>query len=90
MCLYAARYGALWGAVGPAVGPGASPRRGVPAEPPEAPRVVAARPVEQRHVIIAAVRVRLHVELPEAQLHHLGGFRFRLGLTPPTAPPGTP
>ena len=53
----------------------ASPRRRVAAESAEPPRVVAAGAVKHGHVIIAAVSVRLHVELPETQLHHLGGGR---------------
>lgn len=51
------------------------PRRSVAAELPNPPGVVALAAVEQRHVVVAAVRVRLQVQLLELHLDHLGNER---------------
>lgn len=48
------------------------PRRSVATELPDPPGVVVLAAVEQRHVVVAAVRVRLQVQLLELHLDHLG------------------
>lgn len=51
------------------------PWRSVAAELPNPPGVVALAAVEQRHVVVAAVRVRFQVQLLELHLDHLGNER---------------
>lgn len=66
------------GGVGRCVSPGGL----LPAELPHPPRVVRLPPLENSHVVVSAVSVRLHVELPEPQLDHLRGTQTPLKSAP--------